>query len=227
MICQTELATSIQAFSAICCVLDDMSQGEAMRRCQMPATRLYKYVRNVIVGLHPLRPLPITPATPAGTTMSTILRARVAPNMRSLLSQPQSLLTVSKALARTASSSTAGGTPALVRRYTVPADATGPDPAPKKTSVAKPPARPKPKVPTWTATAPELGQARHEVHEGTASISMPFNPPGGGPNAGGGGGFTFTNSPVLDAILTTAMGIGAGASSRLPRNHVAIGAQLR
>ncbi|KJA28908.1 hypothetical protein HYPSUDRAFT_128313 [Hypholoma sublateritium FD-334 SS-4] len=38
---------------------------------------------------------------------------------------------------------------------------------------------------------------------------MPFNPPGGGPAAAP-GGFTFTNSPVLDAILTTAIGLAAG-----------------
>ncbi|KAF8967970.1 hypothetical protein BDZ97DRAFT_1655931 [Flammula alnicola] len=38
---------------------------------------------------------------------------------------------------------------------------------------------------------------------------MPFNPPGGGPSAAP-KGFTFTNSPVLDAVLTTAIGIGAG-----------------
>ncbi len=50
---------------------------------------------------------------------------------------------------------------------------------------------------------------RHEVQEGTASINMPFNPPGGGPAAAP-GGFTFTNSPVLDAILTTAIGLAAG-----------------
>lgn len=53
---------------------------------------------------------------------------------------------------------------------------------------------------------------KHEVHEGTAALNMAYNPPGGGPAGvpGGGGGFTFTNSPVLDAIITTAIGLGAG-----------------
>lgn len=60
-----------------------------------------------------------------------------------------------------------------------------------------------------TPPAPGVSPVRHEVHEGTASINMPFNPPGGGPAAAP-GGFTFTNSPVLDAILTTAIGLAAG-----------------
>ncbi|KAF8162361.1 hypothetical protein BJ912DRAFT_1035242 [Pholiota molesta] len=50
------------------------------------------------------------------------------------------------------------------------------------------PVQPKPRT---AAPAPELPHARHEVHEGSAQISMPFNPPGG------------------DAILTTAMGLAA------------------
>jgi len=56
-------------------------------------------------------------------------------------------------------------------------------------------------------------QARHEAHEGTTALNVPYNPPGGGP-AGipGGGGFSFTNSPILDAMLTTAIGLGAGKS---------------
>lgn len=65
-----------------------------------------------------------------------------------------------------------------------------------------------------TSSFPELPHARHEVHEGTASISMPFNPPGGGPSAAP-SGFTFTNSPVLDAILTTAIGLAAGKYSNI------------
>ncbi|KAF8806546.1 hypothetical protein BYT27DRAFT_7233914 [Phlegmacium glaucopus] len=53
-------------------------------------------------------------------------------------------------------------------------------------------------------------QARHEAHEGTTALNAPYNPPGGGP-AGipGGGAFSFTNSPMLDAMLTTAIGLGA------------------
>ncbi|KAF5380356.1 hypothetical protein D9615_004695 [Tricholomella constricta] len=53
--------------------------------------------------------------------------------------------------------------------------------------------------------------ARHEVHEGTAAISFPFNPPGGGagPSIGGSGSFfPLTNSPLMDAALTTIIGLG-------------------
>lgn len=58
-------------------------------------------------------------------------------------------------------------------------------------------------------------QTRHEAQEGTTALNVPFNPPGGGPGGnipggGGGGAFTFTRSPILDAILTTALGLGAG-----------------
>jgi hypothetical protein len=58
-------------------------------------------------------------------------------------------------------------------------------------------------------------QTRHEAHEGTTALNVPFNPPGGGSGGsipGGGGPFTFTNSPILDAMLTTAIGLGAGNS---------------
>jgi len=49
------------------------------------------------------------------------------------------------------------------------------------------------------------------VHEGTVALSAPYNPPGGGFSGPGGGGqgFTFTNSPMLDAIITTCIGLGA------------------
>lgn len=41
-------------------------------------------------------------------------------------------------------------------------------------------------------------------------MSVPYNPPGGGAGPGiGGTGFTFTNSPVLDAVITTCIGLGA------------------
>lgn len=61
---------------------------------------------------------------------------------------------------------------------------------------------------------PTQPQTRHEAHEGTTALNVPFNPPGGGPGGnipgGGGGAFSFTKSPLLDAILTTALGLGAG-----------------
>lgn len=96
------------------------------------------------------------------------------------------------------------------RRYATPP--TGHEPGrtsqtKKPPSLSAAPVQPKPRT---AAPAPELPHARHEVHEGSAQISMPFNPPGGGPSASP-KGFTFTNSPVLDAILTTAMGLAAGA----------------
>ncbi|KAL0570951.1 hypothetical protein V5O48_011008 [Marasmius crinis-equi] len=53
--------------------------------------------------------------------------------------------------------------------------------------------------------------ARHEVHEGSESINIPFNPPGGGagPNIGGtGSSFSITRSPMMDAALTTIIGLG-------------------
>jgi hypothetical protein len=62
---------------------------------------------------------------------------------------------------------------------------------------------------------PTQPQTRHEAHEGTTALNVPFNPPGGGPGAntpGGGGALTFTRSPFLDAMLTTAIGLGAGKS---------------
>ncbi|KAF8633274.1 hypothetical protein AX17_004449 [Amanita inopinata Kibby_2008] len=51
---------------------------------------------------------------------------------------------------------------------------------------------------------------RHEIQEGTAALHIPFNPPGAGAGAGPGGGsvFPFTNSPLLDAALTTFIGLG-------------------
>ncbi|CAA7260530.1 unnamed protein product [Cyclocybe aegerita] len=53
-------------------------------------------------------------------------------------------------------------------------------------------------------------QARHEAHEGTSALSAPYNPPGGGPNIpGSGGSVSFTGTPLLDALLTTAVGLGA------------------
>ncbi|KAF9259074.1 hypothetical protein L218DRAFT_1080068 [Marasmius fiardii PR-910] len=51
---------------------------------------------------------------------------------------------------------------------------------------------------------------RHEVHEGTQSINIPFNPPGAGagPNVGGtGSSLQLTRSPFMDAALTTIIGL--------------------
>ena len=56
---------------------------------------------------------------------------------------------------------------------------------------------------------------RREAHEGTTAPNVPLNLPGGGPGGntpGGGGAFTFTKSPILDAMLTAAIGLGAGKS---------------
>lgn len=88
------------------------------------------------------------------------------------------------------------------RYYTTPVhNSTGATPTKKP-----PPPKPSP-LPRSPPSAPP--QTRHEAHEGTSAINIPYNPPGGGP-AGAAAGFTFTNSPVLDAILTTAIGLGAG-----------------
>ena len=84
-------------------------------------------------------------------------------------------------------------------------------PSPPITPKQPPPApKPKPVVPPPPVKRPET---RHEVHEGTAALNVPYNPPGGGPGPnipGGGGQNTVTGSPLLDALLTTAVGLGAG-----------------
>ena len=71
-------------------------------------------------------------------------------------------------------------------------------------------------------------QTRHEAHEGTTALNVPFNPPGGGPGAnipgGGGGGGTFTKNPILDTILATALGLGAGNS--ICTTHLSLPAQV-
>ncbi|KAF9560959.1 hypothetical protein CPC08DRAFT_455874 [Agrocybe pediades] len=70
----------------------------------------------------------------------------------------------------------------------------------------------RPATPQATHQTQPNPPTKHEVHEGTAILNTAYNPPGGGPAGvpgGGGGGFTFTNSPVLDAIITTAIGLGA------------------
>lgn len=61
--------------------------------------------------------------------------------------------------------------------------------------------------------SPTYHQPNHEAHEKTLSINVPFNPPGGGggPGPGGtGGSFSITNSPLMDAALTTFIGLGLG-----------------
>lgn len=76
-------------------------------------------------------------------------------------------------------------------------------PTPPKRTVPSPP-------PSHSQAVPTPPGARHEVHEGTQTLSAPYNPPGGGPGGAAGGGFAFTGSPVLDAVLTTCIGLGAG-----------------
>ncbi|KAF7428731.1 hypothetical protein PC9H_007961 [Pleurotus ostreatus] len=52
---------------------------------------------------------------------------------------------------------------------------------------------------------------RHEVHEGTSALSVPFNFPGAGGGSGPGGASTggaSTGNPLLDAALTTIVGLG-------------------
>ncbi|KAG9221165.1 hypothetical protein CCMSSC00406_0007339 [Pleurotus cornucopiae] len=52
---------------------------------------------------------------------------------------------------------------------------------------------------------------RHEVHEGTSALSVPFNFPGAGGGPGPGGASTggaSTGNPLLDAALTTIVGLG-------------------
>lgn len=67
-------------------------------------------------------------------------------------------------------------------------------------------------------------QAHHEAHEGTTALNAPLNPPGGGSGGStGGGAFTFTKSPILDAMLTTAIGLGAG--KRICTTHLTIPAK--
>jgi hypothetical protein len=72
---------------------------------------------------------------------------------------------------------------------------------------------------------PTQPETRHEAHEGTTALNVPFNPPGGGPggNIPGGGG-AFTKSPILDAILATALGLGAGNS--IEQTHLTFPAQV-
>lgn len=60
-------------------------------------------------------------------------------------------------------------------------------------------------------------QPKHEAHEKSLYINVPFNPPGGGGGAGpggSGGSFSITNSPLMDAALTTFIGLGLGESIR-------------
>jgi|SRR6266540_7267609 len=92
--------------------------------------------------------------------------------------------------------------------YTSPVNSTQePHPTTKKpaTLVPSPSSVSKPK--------PQQPLTRHEVHEGTEALNVPYNPPGGGPGAnipGGGLSFSFTKFPLFDAMLTTFIGLGAG-----------------
>ncbi|KAK7045536.1 hypothetical protein VNI00_007368 [Paramarasmius palmivorus] len=101
----------------------------------------------------------------------------------------------------TTTTHSAGRRVLVVRRpYSTPASNEPSEPGPsRKTQKYLTPASPTPPRP------------RHEVHEGSESISIPFNPPGagGGPNIGGTGSDTpITRSPLLDAALTTVVGLG-------------------
>lgn len=61
------------------------------------------------------------------------------------------------------------------------------------------------------SSSPAQLQAPHGTHERTTALNVPINPPGGpGGSTPGGGTFTFTNSPILDGMITTAIGLGAG-----------------
>ena len=62
-------------------------------------------------------------------------------------------------------------------------------------------------------TSPQL-QVRHEVNKETTTLNVPPNPLGGGSGGSmpGGGALSFTSHPILDALLTTAIGLGAGKS---------------
>ncbi|KAJ8076602.1 hypothetical protein PM082_001025 [Marasmius tenuissimus] len=78
-------------------------------------------------------------------------------------------------------------------------------------SFSSPPDDPHPGAPRQTRPHPTKPiTPRHEVHEGSQSINIPFNPPGGGPNAPGIGDMPsepITRSPLMDAALTTVVGL--------------------
>jgi hypothetical protein len=80
--------------------------------------------------------------------------------------------------------------------------------------VQRPTPKPPATKPTQEPPTHNVPHVRHEVHEKTAAINIPFNPPGGGgggPNPGGiGGSFDSTRSPLADAALTTIVGLGMG-----------------
>lgn len=83
-----------------------------------------------------------------------------------------------------------------------------------------------PKLPSKPPLVNHAGSnTRHEVHEGSVAINIPFNPPGGGggPGLGGSGSvFPLTNSPLLDAALTTVIGLGMGKSPIVPPKREAV-----
>ncbi|GLB37737.1 hypothetical protein LshimejAT787_0407880 [Lyophyllum shimeji] len=79
------------------------------------------------------------------------------------------------------------------------------------TQSASPPPPKKPAPPAQGNHLPHVDghNVRHEVHEGSAALSVPFNPPGGGagPGVGGSSVFPITSWPMLDAALTTIVGL--------------------
>ncbi|KAF8738492.1 hypothetical protein AX14_011327 [Amanita brunnescens Koide BX004] len=66
-----------------------------------------------------------------------------------------------------------------------------------------------------SATTPSIANKRspgqhnpkHEVHEGTAALSVGFNPSGGGIGSGPGGS-SSTNGSLMDTVLATLVGLG-------------------
>ena len=103
------------------------------------------------------------------------------------------------------------------RRYTTN-DKLSESPAPQRVAFRRKPPHPPTErrgahVPL-TSRRSTQPQTRHEAQEGTTALNVPFNPPGGGSGGGNipGGGGAFTKSPILDAILATALGLGAGES---------------
>lgn len=71
-----------------------------------------------------------------------------------------------------------------------------------------------------SATTPSIANKRspgqhnpkHEVHEGTAALSVGFNPSGGGIGSGPGGS-SSTNGSLMDTVLATLVGLGIGKHS--------------
>ncbi|TFK44895.1 hypothetical protein BDQ12DRAFT_621361 [Crucibulum laeve] len=134
--------------------------------------------------------------------------AALSPATRTVLSFPRSIIITSDSSPRVLQKRPATRTIiGNARFYSV----QGPNPPnrPVKSPLAKkPPPLPYHQPANSTAVHPA---PRHEAHEGSLSINVPFNPPGsgGGPGPGGSGGsFPLTGSALVDAALTTIIGLG-------------------